>query len=295
MIRPRSFTESLLFSTVQIKTTMQNGATGVGTGFFFQIPAQAGRVMHLLMTNRHVVQGAICGQIRLHLAIGPDDFSPSGTDTTISLGEPKATFESLWTSHPNAAVDLCALNFSGVLNQLASQGQTVFFQSFDESFILSQNQLEDLMAVEDVIMVGYPIGLSDDVHNLPIIRTGNTASHPGVDFRGNAEGVVDMACFPGSSGSPIFLYNQTMFYDKKMQVSTAGPRQAFLGVLFAGPQYDAEGTIVARAIPTASQSIAVPTTRVMIHLGYYIKASEVISLAKHFPQLAANTGLPTAG
>ena len=94
----------------------------------------------------------------------------------------------------------------------------MFFQSLDDSFIYSNTQLESLMAVEDVIMVGYPIGLADDIHNLPLIRSGITASHPAIDFRCKPEGVVDMACFPGSSGSPVFLYNQTTFYDKVKQL-----------------------------------------------------------------------------
>lgn len=32
--------------------------------------------------------------------------------------------------------------------------------------------------MEDVVMIGYPIGLSDTYNHKPIIRRGITASHP---------------------------------------------------------------------------------------------------------------------
>jgi len=57
-------------------------------------------------------------------------------------------------------------------------------------------------------MIGYPNGLWDHVNNLPLIRRGITASHPGVDYQiegqnGPGVTVIDMACFPDSSGSPV--------------------------------------------------------------------------------------------
>lgn len=54
-------------------------------------------------------------------------------------------------------------------------------------------------------MVGYPIGLADARNNYPIFRKGYTAAHPAVDFNEDGIGLVDMACFPGSSGSPIYI------------------------------------------------------------------------------------------
>lgn len=280
MITPRSFTESLMFSTIRIETIDSRNNRSVGTGFFFKMPVSEERIVYLLITNRHVVRDAVQGMLCLHLANGSTDHTPGDKLYKLTLGDSNNKFESMWTTHADSNVDLCALNFSGLLQYLESHGINVFFQTIDESFIYSDAQLEDLMAVEDVIMVGYPIGLADDVHNLPLIRSGSTASHPAVDFCGQPHGVVDMACFPGSSGSPIFLYNTTMFYDKVNQVSTAGPRQAFLGVLFAGPQHNNQGEIIVQEIPTSNRKVLVPITRMMIHLGYYIKSRVVTELGK---------------
>lgn len=44
--------------------------------------------------------------------------------------------------------------------------------------------MNKLDAMEDVIMVGYPVGLWDSVNNRPIFRRGITATDPKVDFEG---------------------------------------------------------------------------------------------------------------
>ena len=54
-------------------------------------------------------------------------------------------------------------------------------------------------------MIGYPIGLIDEYNNKPIVRKGITATTYNIDYNGKKEFLIDIACFPGSSGSPIFI------------------------------------------------------------------------------------------
>jgi hypothetical protein len=103
-------------------------------------------------------------------------------------------------------------------------------------------------------MVGYPTGLWDDVHNSPLFRTGSTATHPAVDFQGRPEFVVDLACFPGSSGSPVFAMRSHGYPWE----DAAGDPRRFLGVLYAGP--------------------LLPGAQTTVNLGYVIKASKVNEL-----------------
>lgn len=153
--------------------------------------------------------------------------------------------------------------------------------------ILPAHSLEELSAVEDVLMVGYPIGLWDEINNLPLIRRGITATHPAVDFCGNSIGVIDAACFPGSSGSPVLIVNEGMY---KVKTGTViGSRIIFLGVLSAGPQMTAEGQIVIQGIPTINQPISL--TRLMIHLGYIVKAKEIITLGEHVKRILQASGV----
>lgn len=282
MITPASFTESLMFATLRVETRNAAGVVGVGTAFFFETELSHDRVLQLLVTNRHVVEGAVTATLRFHLAKSRTEFVPSGETFTLAVGDEGDPFSAAWVPHPDPTVDLCALPLLGLFRHLRSQNKRLYCQSVDETFTYDDKALQALTAVENVIMVGYPIGLDDDVHNLPLVRSGITATHPAVDYRGRKQGVVDMACFPGSSGSPVFLYDSGTYFDKQHGALKTGSRQALLGVLFAAPHHTREGTIVVRDIPTAAtKRVPIPITSSMSHLGYYIKASQVVRLAEH--------------
>jgi hypothetical protein len=108
-----------------------------------------------------------------------------------------------------------------------------------DTLIPNQETLENLAALEDVVMVGYPSGLWDSVNNLPILRRGITASHPATNFQ------------------------------------RKGARSCRYGVLFAGPVYKADEKIEVVEIPT--HSVAIPVTTMPIHLGYYVKGSALVN------------------
>jgi hypothetical protein len=139
-----------------------------------------------------------------------------------------------------------------------------------------------LDAIEDVIMVGYPNGLWDHVNNLPLVRKGATASHPGIDFKiegqpGPGVTVVDMACFPGSSGSPVFVFNNGAFGIRDAGAKI-GDRAIFIGILFSGPVMLNTGEIVVKNIPTKTVPLA--EVKLMINLGYVIKPREILPMIK---------------
>ena len=135
--------------------------------------------------------------------------------------------------------------------------------------------LEELSALEELVMVGYPIGLWDKNNNFPIFRKGYTASHPAIDFNESGIGLVDMACFPGSSGSPIYILNEGGYKDKVGNLNWGQSRIIFIGTLFSGPIYDATGKLVVTDIPTSNQVVE-SYTGIMVNLGYYIKSSEIL-------------------
>jgi hypothetical protein len=164
------------------------------------------------------------------------------------------------------------LAVGGTLNQAKA-----FYRALDPRIIPSEQQLEELSAVEEILMIGYPNGLWDAVNNYPLIRRGITASHPAVDFdvEGVATTVIDAACFPGSSGSPVLLHNAGTYSDKKGN-TTVGTRTMFLGVLFSGPVMQADGKIVIRDIPTALGPV--PQISLMLNLGYIVKSKELAAL-----------------
>ena len=55
-------------------------------------------------------------------------------------------------------------------------GKELFYIAFDVSTLPDRKLLDDVSALEDIIMVGYPNGIWDEKNNKPIFRKGITAT-----------------------------------------------------------------------------------------------------------------------
>lgn len=262
MLKPKTISEQMMFSTVRIKS-----GSSVGTGFIYGFKLDEQISIPVIITNKHVIETPVVSFYIHEANVDGDNNLPSGKFQKIQ-------YKTDWVDHPQSNIDLCATPLQPLIQQMKKvQGKTPFFKQFDKQLIWDDSKLEDLSAVEDVLMVGYPIGLWDDVNNLPLIRRGITALHPSVDFKGKPLGVVDMACFPGSSGSPILIANESMYSTKSG--TTIGSRAILLGILFSGPTYDSKGEVDIEEIPTTKGKFL---NKIMVNLGFYIKAKEIEKL-----------------
>ena len=122
-------------------------------------------------------------------------------------------------------------------------------------------------------MVGYPIGIWDSVNNMPLLRAGVTSTAPGRDYEGRAEFVIDAACYPGSSGSPVLLWDNGPYMKKTGETVMGGYRIKLLGILYAGPMQTTTGEIQVVTIPTKQVSVAL--SRTPVNLGFVIKAKKI--------------------
>lgn len=266
MLKPQTLSEKLIFSTVRLQ-----GNGSVGSGFFFNFRVDNKTQIPVIITNKHVVEKPDVFSFALHEK-KINEQNPSGNFINIE-------YKSKWIGHPNKDVDLCATPLQPLVEQVKGRDNIhVYYSSFDENLIWNDSKLEELSAIEDVTMIGYPIGIWDHINNFPIVRKGITSIHPAVNFQGKSQGVIDMACFPGSSGSPIILLNEGFYATKK--ATSVGSRIALLGILFSGPTYNSEGEIVIKEIPT-KKTIKTKNSN-MINLGFYIKAKEILELKKEF-------------
>lgn len=167
--------------------------------------------------------------------------------------------------------DKLIMPIAEILQQLQSQGKHPFIVSLDESVIPSQALLDELLPIEDVIMVGYPNGIWDTANNMPIIRRGITATRPGLKYNGRDEFIIDAAVYPGSSGSPVFLFNQGSYANR--QGISFGTRIFLLGVVYKVFLHTAQGNIVVQNIPT--QNVPMAVTGVPNNLGLVIRAERI--------------------
>lgn len=258
----------MLYSTVRLIAT--NGSTG--TGFFFHFNID-NKNIPVILTNKHVVNNNRTESVKFLLHLKNGDL-PSEEKIEIN-------FRTEWYFYPNQ--DLCFCFLAPLLQQIKDQKKKdIFYIPITEDLIADNKKLKELSAIEDVIMVGYPTGLWDQKNNYPLFRRGITASHPDTDFNKKNVGIVDMACFPGSSGSPIFILNENGYSDKKGTTYLGAKRLLFLGILFAGPQLNSKGELVIENIPTQQKLSAI--TPIMINLGYYIKAQDILEFKKEIEQ-----------
>lgn len=271
-MKPESISEKMMFNTVRLETE-----SGMGTGFFYNF--QVGDAVYpTIITNKHVVNYKQDVKVRFHVHLMEEN-GESNSSVGIELN-------AHWVFHSTKDLCFTFVNsvFEGVKNRY---GKDVYYVANDVSIMATKEKLQELSALEELVMVGYPIGLSDTRNNYPIFRKGYTSAHPAVDFNDDGIGLVDMACFPGSSGSPIYILNEGGYRNKHGNYYLGSSRVILLGILFAGPQYDVRGDIVVKTIPTSKQVVELNTS-ITTNLGYYIKAEELDEFQKYIEQGIAN-------
>jgi hypothetical protein len=279
MIVPNSISTKALFSTARLVATYEDGRTSIGTSFFFNFKLDESRNIPVLITNRHVISGTKKGSFFLHLAEtdGKGGVVPSDKWASVELGD----FENSWIPHP-AGIDICAMPVAYLLDAAQKAGKNIYHVTFGEEVLPNDQALGGLMAMEEATMVGYPIGLWDSKNKLPLLRRGITASHPGIDFEGEPVGLLDIATYPGSSGSPVMLLNEGSFATP--MGLTVGSRILLLGILYQYYHLDSSGVPEATNIP--SVDITKAPVGPAVHMGKYIKARELLELKKVFVKLA---------
>lgn len=266
-------TENLLFSTIKIEVYQPNKNdktkvdTASGTGFVFSFEIDSVQRLPILVTNKHVINGALGFSITMTKKTKENRPLLGQVDKQIYT--PK---EISWLFHPEKSIDLAVTPLLPLLDKLPLGREGYAYYSILEDDLPLQEELEDLKGVEEILMIGYPIGIWDNINNLPITRKGITATHPLFDYRNKSEFVIDAACFPGSSGSPVLIVNEGP-YSSKSGIRM-GKRRLFMGVLYGGPNYQPNGEIKIIEIPTKKDAIAV--FKVPLNLGYVIKSNRIL-------------------
>ena len=194
--------KEILFSVVRISTIKTDGAQSVGTGFIFNVSRDPRKAAPVLITNKHVVAGAVKASMNF---IGADGDKPRfGANITANYDK----FESLFVGHPNENVDIACMGFGSTIAELTENRLTPFWKAANPSIFPNDGILDDFDAIEEVFFVGYPNALYDTSNLTPIMRRGSTATPIHLNWCGLPSFLIDAAVFQGSSGSPVFLIQQ---------------------------------------------------------------------------------------
>lgn len=260
--------ETLMHTTVRLECLLDGNRSSTGTGFFFSFKVDEKTHIPVIITNRHVIDRAEVGTFVLTKMNDQGEPILGATERVVL-----DNFESLWVKHPENNVDLAVFPIAPLYRQAESKGIKFFAPPIGEDLLATTDKLADLSGLENITMIGYPNGIWDEKNNMPIVRRGITATNPKHDYNGLPIFVIDCACFPGSSGSPVLIFDEGGYLSARGNLNLGGGRLILLGVLFAGPQHVAEGEIKTIEVPLAQVPISL--SKIPNNLGFVVKSQKI--------------------
>jgi len=258
--------DQLMKSVVRIEATLKDGGIATGSGFAYRFAEKEGGLhVPAIVTNKHVIDGAV--SVSLPISVANSNGEATGDFEAITY-----PINSNVIYHPDPEVDLCAILAAPIHQYFQQKKLQPALVHLNKEISANDATFSELLPLEEVTMIGYPNGIWDSTNNGSIARRGIIATIPENDYFGKKQFVVDMACFPGSSGSPVYLANFGNYADRNGNL-VMGSRIKLLGILYAGPQHTASGEIVLTPVPTQNKPMSF--TSMPNNLGYVIKATEL--------------------
>lgn len=266
--------EAVFFSTVRITASVPGG-TSIGTGFLVAHPVDREKGIVFLVTNKHVVANAAEGGFSITLK-KPDGSPDLGKRHEFTV----AGFSQAWVGHPDPDIDVTVMNVAPLLNSIQAAGYPPFARWINTNDFATDERCEtQFEPIEDVVFVGYPVGLHDSKNHLPIARRGTTASPPALDYEGQPTFLIDASVFPGSSGSPVIICNVGGYAGRGgFQI---GSRFCLLGILARSFFQETTGEWKQATIPTVAPTIAL-VVKQMIDLGVVYKARTILETIREY-------------
>jgi hypothetical protein len=250
-----------MYSTLKIDCSFPKNKKKTGTGFVFCTEGN----MDVIVTNRHVIDGSLAGEFIM--TEGDRNNQPlQGHGIKVVLDR----FSERWIPHPSPEVDLAVMPILQAVRQAKRQHKTPFFTRIESSTIPEEAEWEEFIPLEDILMIGYPRGLWDEVNYLSFFRKGITVTNPGINYKGKDEFVLQNAIYPGSSGSPVFRLTQD-FYTKSRRFEPGPDSVRLLGVAYKHLLMVANGKIISEADLRQHKV----SSKVLIDLGIAIRSTRL--------------------
>ncbi|WP_207064094.1 serine protease [Motiliproteus sp. SC1-56] len=191
--------ESILLCATQVSTFLGQSSLTNATGFFFQRDENL-----FLATSRHVFFDAKSNHSpdRIVIKLHTDrNNAARAIDYSIPL---YVDGKSQWISGFDRAGDIDVAVIQIFREQLPKE---VVFEAFGPQNLLAQNGTLEIGT--PLLIVGFPLGFHDTLHNLPVARSAINASSFALRFQGNGYFLTDARTHRGSSGAPVVCKNNT--------------------------------------------------------------------------------------
>ena len=167
----------------------------LGTCFILSKPAGTNWGWNILVTANHVLAGIPTDEATLNLRETNEFGIFTNFPWTIQIrdkGKP------LWTSHPEADVAAMVLPLPDSFR--------VNHRWISSDFLAGNARFEDLYIRpgDELMCLGYPLGLESGSGGFPILRSGRIASYPAWPSSKAKTFLLDMTTYGGNSGGPVF-------------------------------------------------------------------------------------------
>ena len=269
--------DTLRYITIRILTSKEQNTiwSGAGTGFLF-LTSKGEKQAPMLVTNKHVLEGSEVVGLTFHETKDGNNTPFPGPGRVFNFK--KNDIPILY--HPDPDVDLAAITLAGVVEHIQGvEKWSPFIKCLGAENLPDQKTINDLGAIEEIVMVGYPTGLADTANNFPIVRKGITSTPYKFSYLGKKQFLADIPVFGGSSGSPICILNEGSYLSGNSLI--VGSRFYLLGILYAGHTQKVNGEIVSVPVPTSVKPVA--QIEQIINLGLCIKSELINDLVGQIP------------
>ena len=190
----------LIHATVQLEQPLGDGTRTVGTGFLISVPEPNGAPPRVvLVTANHVLEKMPGANLRIGYRVSNPDGSWSYSPQSLPIRD-KAGHE-LWTHHPSR--DVAAITLTAP-PEFAKAAIPLEYLAADDTFTKY-----NVGAGDEMMALGFPRGLAANQAGFPILRSGRVASYPVAPAKIFPTFLLDFSVFPGNSGGPVYMSEQT--------------------------------------------------------------------------------------
>jgi len=183
----------LMQATVQVEQQLPDGRHTIGTGFLISDPTPDGKPRTVLVTARHVFDHMPGTTANIGYRVQDKDGGWSFKPEAVRI---RSVDHEFFVHHPSRDVVAIAVKappeFAKAAIPLAWLAGSDTFTKYGVG------------PGDEMMVLGYPQGLSANSAGFPILRSGRVAS-PIEAAGANPTFLLDFHVFPGNSGGPVFI------------------------------------------------------------------------------------------
>jgi S1-C subfamily serine protease len=184
----------------------EKGRLSFGTGFVLCHPSKRNPEFnnYVLVTAAHVLESFEGQKAFIFLRKQKEDGSYEKGRFHFSIRDESG--KSLWIHHPDPEIDVAVqlinlptdAKFSLISTKLL--GDAVIFAKYE------------IHPGDDLIALGFPLGVESPMGGFPILRSGKIASYPLSPLKKLKKILFDFQIYPGNSGGPVYFIQTNRYY-----------------------------------------------------------------------------------